>query len=378
MAESPGKFAVHGILSPDSRACSVAFTVALVGVLSILWSSSSFAQTSDRRVWKDMSGKFSIEAELKSQDEKEVTLQKADGQQVTLPKGRLSKDDQEYLSACDVLKLINTQAAKIEPHLDKLITEPRSAIEALLAIQKAEPRDPCAMLWCGVALASEGGKPGMDKAERYLDDAILRLRQIHKHLPLAHPRTLTSALNNRAILALRDRKSNRATALFKEIATVEPSLPHFVSHNIQTLLDVTLENKLLELNATERRSLSELIVKGQGNPPLPLPRRFVYSTDFNGNQLPRASSSGSRLFALRENFIWPELTCFVCAGTSMVDCVKCVGGIATAYTQEQVGFNRTNQTPIMAGKAVRVPCEFCKGKSGFDCRNCQAGRVLLD
>ena len=378
MAESPRKFAVHGILSPVAGVFPVAFPAAFVGFLSILCSSSSHAQTSDRRVWKDMSGKFSIEAELNSQDEKEVTLQKADGQLVSLPKGRLSKDDQEYLNARDVLKLMIAQATKIEPHLDKLITEPRSAIDALLAIQKAEPRDPCAMLWCGVALASEGGKPGMDKAERYLDDAILRLRQIHKHLPSAHARTLTSALNNRAILALRDRKSNRATALFKEIASVEPSLPHFVSHNIQTLLDVTLENKLIELNATERRSLSELIVKGQGNPPLPLPKRFVYSTDFNCNQVVPAIPSGNRLFVLRKNLIWPELTCFVCAGTSMVDCVKCVGGITTAYTQEQVGFNRTNQTPIMAPKAVRVPCEFCDGKSGFNCRNCQAGRLSLE
>ncbi len=302
----------------------------------VSFSKVACSQSNELRTWQDLSGKFSVSAVLETLTEKEVTLKKPDGQKVVLPRGRLSKNDQEYMTVSEVLKVIDTQSGKIEPHLPKLLQEPQSAIGGLSSIQKSETRDPCAMLWCGVAFASEGGKPGLDKATKYHEDAIQRLRLIHKHMPHAHPRTLASALNNRAILALRERKTNRATILFKEIATVEPELPHFVSHNIQILLDVTLENKLLELGAGERRMLTELTAKpSSSKPPLPLPRRFVYSTDFNSNRPAAMQIAANRLFALREQNVWPELTCFVCGGNSFIDCAKCVGGVTTAYTQEQ-------------------------------------------
>ncbi len=244
-----------------------------------------FAQINEARKWSDLSGKFSVDAEVQSLTPKEVTLKKADGKTVTLPRGKLSKEDRDFLTAYETVKTIGEQAKKIEPHLQKLRMEPQVAIDAIQAIQKAESRDPCAMLWCGVAYASEGGKQGLNRAQQFHDDAIARLRMIHKHLPLEQPRTLVSALNNRAILSLREREATRATALFKEIATVEPELPFFVSHNIQVLLDVTLENKFLELANAERRALSELNAKAAPNAaPVNLPRRFVYSTDFSSNE----------------------------------------------------------------------------------------------
>lgn len=363
--------------------CSHRSPSATTGILVCLgvmaFSKIAFAQSNELRTWKDLSGKFSVSAVIETLTEKEVTLTKPDGQKVVLPRGRLSKNDQEYMTVSEVLKVIDTQAAKIEPYLEKLLADPRSAIEGIAAIQKSETRDPCAMLWCGVAFASEGGKPGLEKATKYHEDAISRLRMIQKHMPNRHPRTLVSALNNRAILALRERKTNRATILFKEIATVEPELPHFVCHNIQILLEVTLENKLLELATGERRMLTELTAKPSSTKShLPLPRRFVYSTDFNSNQPAITQISTTRLFALRQQSIWPELTCFVCGGTSVIDCAKCVGGVTTAYTQQQVAFNEVNKTPIMAPKAVRVQCEVCDGKSGFDCKNCQGGRLPLE
>ncbi len=96
------------------------------------------------------------------------------------------------------------------------------------------------------------------------------------------------------------------------------------------------------------------------------------------NERAPAQATNNRLLFLREQFIWPELTCFICAGTSVVDCVKCVGGATTVYEQEQVAFNRVNGTPVFAPKAVRVPCPVCDGKGGFDCRNCKQGRLPLD
>ncbi|MDX1930766.1 MAG: hypothetical protein SFV81_29855, partial [Pirellulaceae bacterium] len=143
--------------------------------------------------------------------------------------------------------------------------------------------------------------------------------------------------------------------------------------------DVTLENKILELGSGERRLLTELTAKrSSSQSPIQLPRRFVYSTDFDSNQHAGTQIAGNRLFALREQGIWPELTCFVCGGTSVIDCAKCVGGVTTAYSQQQIAFNEVNKTPIMGTKVTRVQCEVCDGKSGFDCRNCQGGKLSLD
>ena len=49
------------------------------------------------RIWTDNTGKFSIEAEFKSYANGIVTLMKADGSTIKLPKAKLSDEDQEWI-----------------------------------------------------------------------------------------------------------------------------------------------------------------------------------------------------------------------------------------------------------------------------------------
>jgi len=49
------------------------------------------------RVWKDASGRFSVEATLIRFDDKTITLKKTNGQEITLPVSKLSEPDQEFL-----------------------------------------------------------------------------------------------------------------------------------------------------------------------------------------------------------------------------------------------------------------------------------------
>jgi hypothetical protein len=55
------------------------------------------AGTATRRVWKDDSGDFSVEAELVEQSETHVRLRKQDGSVIAVPLDRLSADDRSFL-----------------------------------------------------------------------------------------------------------------------------------------------------------------------------------------------------------------------------------------------------------------------------------------
>lgn len=60
-----------------------------------------FAAEDALRTWSDSSGKFKIEASLVSNENGQVKLLRKDGQSVTLPISKLSKEDQKYLASLD-------------------------------------------------------------------------------------------------------------------------------------------------------------------------------------------------------------------------------------------------------------------------------------
>jgi hypothetical protein len=56
------------------------------------------------RVWKDNTGQFQVEAEYLNVDDEGVCLRKTDGQEIKMPLGRLSHEDQTWLEANASLK----------------------------------------------------------------------------------------------------------------------------------------------------------------------------------------------------------------------------------------------------------------------------------
>ncbi len=59
---------------------------------------AAIATASGVRTWSDTTGKFRIEAELVKVEDGKVELKRKDGQNVTVPLDKLSKDDQDYLA----------------------------------------------------------------------------------------------------------------------------------------------------------------------------------------------------------------------------------------------------------------------------------------
>ncbi|MDO5567429.1 MAG: SHD1 domain-containing protein, partial [Planctomycetia bacterium] len=58
---------------------------------------SSQESTTEYRVWKDKSERFSVEAVLVEQDSQRVKLKRKDGRTLSLPIARLSQKDQDFL-----------------------------------------------------------------------------------------------------------------------------------------------------------------------------------------------------------------------------------------------------------------------------------------
>ena len=77
--------------------------------------------------------------------------------------------------------------------------------------------------------------------------------------------------------------------------------------------------------------------------------------------------------------LWPELTCFLCDGTSALRCLTCGGdGTIASVVPEQIGFNDKTNQAIMGRKSVQVRCNDCNGTGGFRCKNCNGGRLRLE
>ena len=75
---------------------SVLFVSSLIFVLS----QPALAQTTESteiRKWSDLTGKFSVDAKLISNDGETVILERETGQQVQVPLNKLSKEDQAFL-----------------------------------------------------------------------------------------------------------------------------------------------------------------------------------------------------------------------------------------------------------------------------------------
>ncbi len=95
---APASFELVMTRFPGTPAAELAKTkLAELGVESPA-ASVAEAPTGGVRTWSDTTGKFRIEAELVKVADGKVELRRKDGQNVTVPLDKLSKDDQDYLA----------------------------------------------------------------------------------------------------------------------------------------------------------------------------------------------------------------------------------------------------------------------------------------
>ena len=59
---------------------------------------AEIAEISDKRIWNDATGAFSLEAEFVKVEDGNVTLKKTDGKTITIPLDKLSQEDRDFVA----------------------------------------------------------------------------------------------------------------------------------------------------------------------------------------------------------------------------------------------------------------------------------------
>lgn len=262
--------------------------MAAIICLGVLVPSMAIAQPVDReRTWTDLSGRFKTQGQFcgfvgAEGFEDSSVLLSVNGQKRKIPLKMLSEADQSYLKSVFAIEQNNHQLALMAPHTSRLINSPLAVLEIIGQLHKQHPHSVSAGIASGTILASLGrNRDSLKQAQKYFDDCLRRLRIIREQFPDALTDSYIAVLNNRAIVALRQRNADRAVALLVEAAQTDSDVPFVVYHNATMLLEVSSQsNTLLDLGRSARMKLVELLAsKEPATPGASVPQRFLYALE---------------------------------------------------------------------------------------------------
>ncbi|MFZ4081125.1 MAG: trypsin-like peptidase domain-containing protein [Pirellula sp.] len=252
----------------------------LIIVLGLIFAIAypAYGQTIQKE-WRDATGKFSIQAELDKLSAESITLRASDGRSIVIPRAKLSEADRAFLMGLDVLAESDQQLELILPHIDRLYTSPSAVLEILSLLHKQYRRGSVAGLYLSCVRAVVGGKVGLAEAKQIADETISRLRLVQKEFPDSQRQTLMSALNNRAVIAIRERKADEAVRYLIDAAAQFEDVPFVVYHNSTLLLEVSsIPKTILDLDRRSRSELVHLLArKKPESPGAAIPQRYLYS-----------------------------------------------------------------------------------------------------
>lgn len=238
----------------------------------------AYGQTIQKE-WQDVTGKFSVQAKLDKLSAESITLRASDGRSIDISRARLSEADRAFLVGVDGLAESAQQFELILPHIDRLYTSPAAVLDILSSLHKQYKRGSAAGLYLSCMRAAVGGKVGLADAKQVADETIIRLRRVQKEIPDSQKQTLMSAFNNRAVIAIRERKAAEAVRYLVDSAAQFEDVPFVVYHNSTLLLEVSsLPQTILDLDRRSRLELVQLLArKKPESPGAAIPQRFLYS-----------------------------------------------------------------------------------------------------
>lgn len=252
----------------------------LIIVLGLLFAIAypAYGQTIQKE-WRDVTGKFSIQAELDKLSADSITLRASDGRSIDIARAKLSEADRAFLVGLEVLAESDQQLELIQPHIDRLYTSPTAVLEIFSLLHKQYRRGSAAGLYLSCARAVVGGKVGLAEAKQIADETISRLRLVQKEMPDSQKLTMMSALNNRAVIAIRERKADEAVRYLIDAAAQFEDVPFVVYHNATLLLEVSsIPKTILDLDRRSRSELVHLLArKKPESPGAAIPQRYLYS-----------------------------------------------------------------------------------------------------
>jgi len=411
-----------------SQLYSVAILTLCVSQLAPAQEATLLQVVKESRQWSDISGQFKIAASLEKVDDLAVYLRNASGESLKVQKRRLSDYDKEFLRVADSLSSNNACVRDVDDVVGNLFgllrqieDEARSsnrgntsdrieqspyvnfrttpfearhrramddAAASLVALHQND-NNAIAGMMAGTLMAIgkdlRSGSIGtstpvisdenrLKAADKYLAEGSERLRSLHNHFPKVHPKALVSALNNRAVLALKLGYKGRAVTLMLEASAMNNAMEPALIHNLAILHALSEDkNPIFSASNSQRKQMADILkATGTTNELYKLPRLFLYSINYDGSQITNTSYRASDLTNLN---LLPEVTCFVCSGNGFLDCKGCVKGKASYVSREPIGINPLNGEVIIGSKVRLKQCELCRSVGFFKCPECKEGQI---
>jgi hypothetical protein len=325
--------------------------------LLVLSSNCSAQAIDDVRVWSDASGRFSVEAKFSRVDESFVWITRADGEGVKVARGLLSKDDQEFLTAAEIVAETQKQYNLLQSHLVNLSSDLRSVAEISSDLLNDYPAGVNAGIFLGVANALSGDSRDFTRAKRVFTANAKSLKTVYKQFPEPSRVSYASTLNNLAVLAIRGGSSAGGARMFAEAAEISERVPFVVYHNSTILLGSGLDL------GSARSDLTSAISKGAADDQDRVEAKYLmYSLDHD--------TFGPEKNVWRHELL-PDRTCFSCNGTALVDCPKCIRGKIKVSKRVHVATIELTGERIYAQKQFPQPCNSCDSEIGkIRCTRC--------
>jgi tetratricopeptide (TPR) repeat protein len=289
-------------------------------------------------------------------EKNKVYLQRSDNKEVGVVLDQLYPDDalkaQQLAGEFDDIR----QLEVIEKDLNIFVETADASLDGFLNSHRKFERAPYSGLVASFILARDRNNP--EVAGRTLDEVISRLTEIRKYSPQRHGNTLTTALNNRAIIYIKEKAFMKAAIAFtKALKISKDNDIRFITHNASLLLGWVEDSKSgVEITDVTKKGL---ITALQDRQSAVLPDSFTvgrlcYSINFD-----RAAGDGEYVDE-RFKFVEIEDNCILCGGDGHIDCQNCRNGIATFTVIENVGRDPITGTPINRPASREKPCENCQ------------------
>ncbi|MDV6030579.1 MAG: trypsin-like serine protease [Phycisphaera sp. RhM] len=273
---------------------SMLYYVTIWLAFSVVMASPTWAQNlSQRRTWTDVSGRYSVDAQMVDFDDTAVKLD-AGKRTVVLPRNKLSVADRDYLEACDIIRQSAIQARQIASQLETGNLRDASLMTALEVISKSSPEGVVSDFYLGGLMPVQTRKEAeIKEAIRINQRAIAAIKKVQQHFPGVHAKTLASVYNNQAVVAARNGSAEGFANFLKLSGEATPGTLSFATHHNASLL---LSTKI-DLGGAGR-TLSTVIGLGDPEPGPRVQGRLLYTFAhdpfrFEMNSASTNSSDGS-------------------------------------------------------------------------------------
>ena len=238
-------------------------TLVFQALLCLVASAQADDSPGQMQRWTSANGQ-SIVAKMQRVENEKVHLFCEDRLVRKVPLRQLDTASQSKAMAIHFDRCDSEQFRMVRQHLNSLQERPEATSLILKQLHQQIPESPYAGLWAAVGYSA--GTNDLTIAKSMISQTIQRIEEQQKYLPTRHRTTLASALNNYAIISMKEVGSAACAGRLTSALQATDIAPPMVRHNAEQLLNLNeADSPRFALSLNQRRRLAETIAMSEVN-----------------------------------------------------------------------------------------------------------------